>query len=271
MTGKSIKPSVAIDVGNSHIMAGLFLQDAKKDGLLPQPNRTLLLLTEQWDPVELALWLEPYRPADVDWFVGSVHEEASTDLRTWLDREQGSPAVQLLNFKDLPLMIEIPDPAAIGVDRLLGAVAANRIRPVDRPAIVIDLGSAITVDVISVAGSFRGGAILPGIQMSGRALHAFTDRLPQISVGQGSPPSAIGRSTDEAISSGIYWGTVGAIRALLTELQAGMSADPMVIVTGGNAVLVVEALEVAVRHEPHLILAGIAIVIEKIRNLEKGD
>ena len=90
-------------------------------------------------------------------------------------------------------------------------------------------------------------------------------------VGQGSPPSAIGRSTDEAISSGIYWGTVGAIRALLTELQAGMSADPMVIVTGGNAVLVVEALEVAVRHEPHLILAGIAIVIEKIRNSERGD
>ncbi len=271
MNVKTSNPVVAIDVGNSHIMAGLFLQDVASDNLLPKPSRTLSMSTQQWDPMELALWLAPHRPDDIDWFIGSVHDQVSIDLRNWLNEEHNNPSVRVLDFSDLSLAIEIPNRAAIGVDRLLGAFAANRIRPEDRPAIVIDLGSAITVDVISAEGSFCGGAILPGIQMSGRALHAFTDRLPQITLTEGPPPSAVGQSTEEAISSGIYWGTIGALRILLAELHAELSSAPMIIVTGGNAPLVVKALDTVVHCEPHLILSGIAIAAESIRNRENSD
>ena len=260
------KPLVAIDVGNSQIMAGLFSHHAA-DAVgtpLPQPQRILSLETQDWNPMEWVQWLAPMRPGDVDWCIGSVCDQASDSLLAWSERESDKPLVRILDFKDLLIEIEIPNPASIGIDRLLGAVAANCIRPLDRPSIVIDLGSAITVDVISAQGSFLGGAILPGIQMSGRALHAFTDRLPHISPTQGPPPSPVGRSTEEAISSGIYWGTVGALRMLLNELRAEMSDDPMIILTGGNAPLVAQALGVEVRSEPHLILAGIAIVVDSI-------
>ena len=260
------KPLVAIDVGNSQIMAGLFLHHAAAavGTPLPQPQRILSLETQDWNPMEWAQWLAPMRPGDVDWCIGSVCDHASDSLLGWLERESDKPLARILDFKDLLIEIEIPNPASIGIDRLLGAVAANCIRPLDRPSIVIDLGSAITVDVISAQGSFLGGAILPGIQMSGRALHAFTDRLPHISPTQGPPPSPVGRSTEEAISSGIYWGTVGALRMLLNELRAEMSDDPMIILTGGNASLVAQALGVEVRCEPHLILAGIAIAVDSI-------
>ena len=63
---------------------------------------------------------------------------------------------------------------------LLAAVAANRIRTADRPAVIVDLGTAITVDLVSSDGAFQGGAILPGIEMSARALHDYTDLLPRI-------------------------------------------------------------------------------------------
>ena len=267
------KPSVAIDVGNSQITAGLFLPNhaVAVGDHLPQPHRTLSLQSHDWDPMELALWLAPWRPADVDWFIGSVCDQASRTLQGWLERETDKPFVRLLDFKDVTLGIEIPVPASIGIDRLLGAVAANHIRSPGRPCIVIDLGSAITVDVISAQGNFRGGAILPGMQMSGRALHAFTDRLPLIALSEEPPPSPVGRSTEEAISSGIYWGTVGALRVLIDQLRRELSSDPMILVTGGNAPLVVEMLDTKVRCEPNLILAGIAIVVDSIRQVDCGD
>ena len=260
------KPLVAVDVGNSQIMAGFFLPKiiGEIGNSLPEPHRVLSLQTQDWDPMEWNRWLAPLRPCDVNWCIGSVCDHAADVLQDWLKNESDDLFARILDFRDLLIEIEIPSPASIGIDRLLGAVAANCIRPPDRPAIVIDLGSAITVDVISAQGSFRGGAILPGIQMSGRALHAFTDRLPQISPPQGPPPSPIGRSTEEAISSGIYWGTVGALRILVSEFRAEMSEPPITILTGGNAPLVAEALDGEVRCESHLILAGIATVVDSI-------
>ena len=266
------KPLMAIDVGNSQIMAGLFPQNNAELGgnQLPQPNRTLALQSQDWDPMELALWLAPMQPADFDWIVGSVCDRASRALQVWLESEPDKPSNRFLDFKDLTLGIEIPDPAAIGIDRLLGAVAANCVRPPNCPCIVIDLGSAITVDVISSQGGFHGGAILPGIQMSARALHDFTDRLPRVALTGELPPPPVGRSTEEAISSGIYWGTVGALRMLIDEMRTGMSNDPMVIVTGGNASIVAEALDVEVRCEPYLILSGIKVAVDSNRKAQRG-
>ena len=69
----------------------------------------------------------------------------------------------------MPLVIRLPRPDMVGVDRLLDALATNRLRPPGRPAIVIDVGTAITVDLLSAEGFFMGGSILPGIAMSARA------------------------------------------------------------------------------------------------------
>jgi type III pantothenate kinase len=111
----------------------------------------------------------------------------------------------------------------VGIDRLLDAVAANRLRHPAAPAVVVDVGTAITVDLVAADGSFQGGAILPGIAMSARALHAFTDLLPLVDVRElSSPPPPLGTSTVAALQSGLFWGAVGAIRQLL-EILPGQS------------------------------------------------
>ncbi len=95
----------------------------------------------------------------------------------------------------------------VGIDRLVDAVAVNRLRDAGRPAVVVDVGSAITVDLVSRDGAFLGGAILPGIAMSARAIHEFTDLLPLVEMSELiAPPPVLGTATAPAMESGLFWG-----------------------------------------------------------------
>ena len=101
-------------------------------------------------------------------------------------------------------------------------------------AVVVDVGTAITVDLVSDEGVFLGGAILPGIAMAARALHTFTDLLPWIDMSEllAAPP-ALGTTTHDALRSGLFWGAVGAIRQLIVELAARYDDRCDVFLTGG--------------------------------------
>ena len=180
----------------------------------------------------------------------------------WLEQERPAANYQWLTYEQLPLPIDLKDPKEIGIDRLLGALAADRLRPPERPAVIIDLGSAITVDVVSAKGHFTGGAILPGLRMSARALHQFTDQLPDVPMSRlEQAPPLIGTSTDEAIASGLFWGAVGAIRSLVEQLNKQMREEPFVVLTGGAAASVVEAIGQDVHFEPNLVLSGMALAV----------
>ena len=151
-------------------------------------------------------------------------------------------------------------PDQVGIDRLAGAAAVNRLRDPARPAIIIDAGSAITVDLITADGIFRGGAILPGIGMSARALNQFTDLLPRIPMDElAEPHPALGTSTIEAIRSGLYWGAVGAMRELVARLSEPLNAKPEIFLTGGAAPSVAAVFDPAAHHVDHLVLSGIAL------------
>ncbi len=252
-------PLIAVDIGNSRIKLGEFSTADARDQL-PRPARTLELATLAWEPVEIALWLAPRKPADFRWWCASVHQGADEKMRAWLADELGPRQARFLQNDDLPIAVDVARPEAVGTDRLLAAVAANRVRPAGRPAVVIDLGTAITVDVVSREGKFCGGAILPGVEMSARALHEYTDRLPLSEMAVlDEPPPALGATTDQAITSGLYWGAVGAIQALIGQLNKDMPAQPLAILTGGAARRVADLLEVPARYEEHLVLAGIAM------------
>ena len=170
-----------------------------------------------------------------------------------------------LTYRDVPLVIHVDAPERVGIDRLLAAVAADRLRRPDRAAIIVDAGTAITVDLLDENGAFCGGAILPGIAMSARALEEQTDALPRVALEHlAHPPAPLGKSTVPAIESGLYWGAVGAIRELIRRLAAPLAAPPDVLLTGGASPEVAEILAASenwsVRHVPHLVLAGIALV-----------
>ncbi|MEM9186882.1 MAG: type III pantothenate kinase [Planctomycetota bacterium] len=271
---------IAVDIGNSRIKFGRFdsapgsdCQQAALAGALPiagpalpEPIDTLTLET----PVEpgsgaaaaLHAWLASEAATRV--VVASVNRPLETALIKTLAGAAGfaGPIVSL-SPTDLPVAIHVEHPERVGVDRLLGAVAANRLRRAGRAAVVVDLGTAITVDLVAADGAFEGGAILPGIAMASRALHERTDALPDSGLTElDASPDAVGKNTAGAIHAGLFWGAVGAVRELIARQSDRLTHSPHVYLTGGAAPSVARLLggpDLAVRYVPHLVLSGIAI------------
>jgi len=250
------RPLVAVDIGNTRIKFGRF-EGAWLAQELPAPGSVLSLAPDDLEP--LADWLsEGIGP--FDWFVSSVNRTGATRLHDWLRERRSDETVRVLTAADLPLTVALPSPEKVGNDRLASAVAANRLRKTDRGALVVDLGTALTVNVISPAGEFLGGAILPGLGTSAVALHEMTDLLPLVDVlSIKSPPAALGTNTQEAMLSGLYWGAVGAVRELKRVLSSAQQAPLDLFITGGYAEVIMAGLGEEARHVPHLTLSGIAL------------
>ena len=262
-------PLIAVDVGNYRIKLGWF---ASAGDSLPEPERTLQLPGDDPRPERIAQWLGETSAAEVAWWIGSVNRPATTRLVDWLQDRPGHPRITLLAAGDLPLSVALERPDMVGIDRLLDAVAANHLRRTGRPAIVVDVGTAITVDLVSAEGAFMGGSIIPGIAMSARALHEFTDLLPLIEMSElHTPPPPLGTSTVPAMRSGLFWGAVGAIRQLALRLGENTPGVPEIFLTGGAGPAVAELLDETAQFVPHLTLAGIVLTVRKgMSNIEQG-
>jgi type III pantothenate kinase len=249
-------PLVAVDIGNSRIKLGLFRPGSVAG--LPEPETTLQLDGKQPEFDRLCGWLAAAGNIErLHWHIGSVNRATASRLIVWLRDHRGDDEIMLLTSGDLPLMVRLPRADMVGVDRLLDALAANRLRTPGRKAVVVDVGSAITVDLVDADGAFLGGAILPGISMSARAMHEFTDLLPLIDMAElHEPPPALGTDTVAAMRSGLFWGAVGAVRELIEQLAGG---DSEVFLTGGAGPAVAQLLGTSARFVPHLTLAGIAL------------
>jgi type III pantothenate kinase len=255
-------PLVAVDVGNNRLKFGLF--DREDEVALPEPAATYGSDGSDSSLEGLTAWLDDRLPAGGRWWIASVNRPGTTRLLQWLQQARPADQITLMAAGDLPLAVAVPRPDMVGIDRLLDAVAANRLRHPAAPAVVVDVGTAITVDLVAADGSFQGGAILPGIAMSARALHAFTDLLPLVDVRElSSPPPPLGTSTVAALQSGLFWGAVGAIRQLLEILPGRPAAPPDVFLTGGAGPVVASLLGDTARHIPHLTLAGIALSAQR--------
>jgi len=131
------------------------------------------------------------------------------------------------------------------------------------PLLVVDAGSAITVDVVSADGVFQGGAILPGFAASAIALARISPKLPQIDVTQISSAAYPGRNTEEALAAGVYWGAVGAVRQCYE-----MACASHIVLTGGNGNALKIGLAQTLSPEmlveiPELVLIGIALIAAK--------
>jgi type III pantothenate kinase len=173
--------------------------------------------------------------------------------------------VRRVTYEDVPIEICVDEPHRVGIDRLAAAVAADYLRTTRCPAIIVDHGTAITVDTIDRDGSFLGGIIFPGIALLAQSLAEGTDALPLVPVDDlDSLPSPIGKSTTAAIRAGLSWGVVGAVREIVIGQRAVVGTDADVMVTGGGggilAQLICKDNQFAVRYEPHLVLSGIVMI-----------
>lgn len=263
--GQTALPLIAVDVGNSRLKVGWFDRITADQFL--EPASTLELVGELCDLEPIAEWLHGQvfartaaKQREMTWLIGSVNRRTAARLVEWLQEQTEIGRVRQLSVGDLPLTVSLAAPERVGIDRLLAAVAANRLRDASRPAIILDLGTAISVDVVSERGAFCGGAILPGIGMSARALGEQTDLLPHLPLDLLSdPPPALGISTESAIRSGIFWGTIGAMKQLIAQLARDLPTMPQLFITGGAAPSVIPFVNSEARYVPHLVLGGIAL------------
>jgi type III pantothenate kinase len=162
--------------------------------------------------------------------------------------------------RTIPLPVRLPDPGAVGADRLLGAWFARE--SVGTPLVVVDVGTATTVDVVDAEGAFVGGAILPGPALAMRSLARGTAMLPPVPLVL--PRVAIGSDTASAIASGVLFGHVAAIQGLLDRMRAelGGRTRPRVVLTGGDA-SALGSPDWADRFEPDLLLRGLGALADR--------
>ena len=164
---------------------------------------------------------------------------------------------------DLGLEVLIDRPEDVGADRLVNAVSAHR--QYGGPLIIVDFGTATTFDVVDGEGSYVGGVIAPGINLSLEALHLAAARLPRIGVRR--PGSVIGRSTIPAMQSGVYWGYTGLIEGLVARIAEEYGdGTATVIATGGLAVLFDGATDVIDHVDPDLTIRGLVEVHRRNRD-----
>jgi len=273
-------PLIAVDVGNSRMKLALFApggdrlagrqpdgppanEGAERSGAmppLPEPCRTCSLddANPDWKP------LEELRSAaaaeSLRWRIASVNRPAAGRLIERLRSEHPGDSITLLSAADVPLAVRVPRPDMVGIDRLLDALAANVLRTPGNTAVVVDVGSAVTVDLLDEEGAFRGGAIFPGLGMSAKALHHFTDLLPLIEPEEfAEAPPPYGTDTASAMRAGLYWSIVGAVRELALRVGEQSKRPAEVFITGGSAAALAQSLGPQAVYVPHLTLAGIAL------------
>jgi type III pantothenate kinase len=275
---------IAADIGNSRIKLGRFARSGPATANdLPEPADTLdAALADRsgkFDADAVAAWCIEHAGPAARFLVSSVHRGAAarfSDAVSQTAQRSGAEWIlRSLSYREVAMEISVDVPELVGIDRLLAALAADRARRRDRGAIVIDLGSAMTIDYVTASGAFAGGAILPGIAMSARALAEQTDRLPLVSADRlDQPPPALGRSTIAAIESGLYWGVIGVIGEFLYQFASIAEIRPDVFLTGGGTAHVASLITSLadrvtvdgwlVRHTPNLVLRGIAIAGESL-------
>ena len=161
----------------------------------------------------------------------------------------------------MPILYD--NPAEVGADRVVNGIAAYEGygRAAKRPVIVVDFGTATTFDAISANGEYLGGVICPGPQISADALFQRAARLPRIDVVK--PSRVIGRTTVASMQSGLFWGYVDMVQGLVGRMRAELGGDPVVVATGGLAILVSPETSVIHHVDPELTLRGLRMVWQR--------
>lgn len=159
---------------------------------------------------------------------------------------------------DLGIDVAVPRPDHVGIDRLLQASEAFRVCA--GSVVVAAFGSALTVDLVTADGVFRGGTIAPGLGMGLRALHDETSLLPHVALQP--PDSAVGTDTDSCIRAGIVYGAAGAVKRLFGELAPDGCAT--LVLTGGDAELIAPFIKFPHRVEPDLVMRALISLDRRI-------
>jgi type III pantothenate kinase len=252
---------LAIDCGNTQTVIGLFSERELVD------HWRIATVRERTSD-ELALMFQQFLGFHGFAFdeqvtgvaIGSGVPEVTTALREMSQRYFGFTALVLEPGVRTGMPMLYDEPKNVGADRVANAVGAYDLY--GGPTIIVDFGTANTVDAVSAKGEYLGGAIFPGIEISLDALFARAAMLRRVELV--APKHVIGKSTIEAIQSGAVYGFSGQVDAIVERFAAELGPST-VVATGGLAELIVPHSRTVQHYEPWLTLQGLRIVHERNR------
>jgi len=246
---------LAIDVGNTNIVFAVF------DGQGNVQGEWRISSNGKRTADEYGVWLTQL----LDWnhidcvqisdvIISSVVPDTIFNLKALSKRYFDCDAL-VVGEEGLELGIDIllDRPEEVGADRLVNSIAAHLEH--EGPLIIIDFGTATTFDVVNADGQYCGGAIAPGINLSIEALHMAAAKLPRVSLNK--PEHVIGKSTVEAMQSGIFWGYVSMLEGMVMRIKGEFGQSMKVIATGGLAPILADASKIIQFTDPDITLRGL--------------
>jgi type III pantothenate kinase len=196
-----------------------------------------------------------------EWIVAGVQPAVRERFVAWL-RSRDAKVVVLDSYRRLPIEVDVDAPERVGLDRLFNAIAVAARMEQGRAALIVDAGSAVTVDLLDETHAFAGGVIFPGLRLMTTALHEHTAQLPLVEVKK--LPEIPARNTADAIEAGVLHAVLGGIERVLQFLFSEHT-NALVYLTGGDAALLSPLLVMPHLVEPLLTLDGIRLAAESGR------
>ncbi len=263
---------LALDIGNSNTVIGLFDLSTPAEPRVVADWRITTPYRQTTDEIGILFQslftLRGLRIEDVSGVVvSSVVPPLDAAMRRVCESTFGTRPLFIEPGVKTGVPVLTDNPGEAGADRIVNCVAAFDL--VGGPAIVVDLGTATTFDVVSAKGEFLGGAIAPGLGISAEALFSRAARLTRVEIKK--PPKIIGTNTTDNIQIGLYYGYIGLIDGILERMIAVLGPETKVIATGGLASLITADCKYVSRVEPMLTLNGLRLIWERNQKLSAAS
>ncbi len=243
---------LALGLGNSRLLIGAFI-----DGELDRNTISRVPLDDRatWQPAIEKAWTALAR-SDSPVIVGaSVNPPLLEAVEHVVEQTTGQSMKWVGDDVAPPIKLKIERTFGVGIDRFLTAAAA--FEQMGKGCVIVDAGTAVTVNCINDAGEFLGGAIAPGVAVQLEAMHRATAKLPQITLER--PTSVFATNTEQAMRQGVYHGIRGLVKELVENYATELGYWPDLIATGGDAAALFEGWDLVHAVAPDLLLYGVAL------------
>ena len=252
---------IAIDIGNTNVNIGLFL-NSEEQYIKTVPGHDEKELTK----VLKSAWQQVTTTKDAKnkkvkgtIVVSSVKPAWTEVVRKITEQVSGQKILVIGKDVPLPIPVWVDEPTKVGTDRIMAAAAAHAV--VEGAAIVADFGTAVTIDFVDEHGVFQGGVIFPGFELSTMALNEHTAQLPKVTVTKPSEP--YGKNTADAINCGVYYAAVAALQEIIRRYAEKIGRWPQTVLTGSAAKLIQSDCDFIDSFVPNLVVKGIVLAYQK--------
>lgn len=250
---------LAIDIGNTNIVIGGIRDD--KIAFEARIATDHIKTSDQYGvDIKNILSLFDAKPEDIKGcIISSVVPPVFNSIRTGIIKVIGKPPMVVGPGIKTGLNIQMDTPSQVGSDRIVIAVAA--LAEYKPPLILMDMGTATTLEVVGEGNTYLGGCIIPGVRISLDALTSRTAQLPGIRLDR--PKKVIGKNTIDCMRSGIMYGTAAMMDGMLDRLEDELGAKTTVVATGGMAQFITPLCRREIKLEKDLLLKGLNILYKK--------